>query len=99
MSVKLVVVYSTPEDKAAFNKHYDEVHIPLAKAVPGLSELRVSRMANRLSGDADVYQIAELVFPDQASFEAAMASDENRAAGADLANFAAGKVAAFIATD
>lgn len=97
MSVKLVAVYGRPEDQAAFDRHYDEVHVPLARAVPGLAELRITRMSKRLMGEADIYLVAELVFPDQETFSAAMASDENRAAGADLANFAEGRVTLFTA--
>lgn len=99
MSVKLVAVYSTPNDKAAFDAHYDNVHTPLAKAVPGLSDLRVTRAKAKLMGDTDIYLIAELVFPDQPTFDAAMASNENKDAGRDLANFAKGKVSLFVAED
>jgi hypothetical protein len=29
--VRFLVLYDTPEDPAVFDKHYSEVHIPLAK--------------------------------------------------------------------
>lgn len=97
MPTKLIAVYVTPEDKDAFDRHYDQVHTPLAQAVPGLVALRVNRTAKRLAGDADIYLIAEMDFGDEASFATAMASDENKAAGRDLANFANGKVSLFLA--
>lgn len=99
MPVKLIALYSTPDDRAAFDSHYDLVHTPLAKAVPGLSELRVTRAKAKLMGEADIYLVAELVFPDQVTFDAAMASDENRLAGKDLANFAKGKVTLLVADE
>lgn len=99
MSVKLMALYAQPDDPAAFDAHYRDVHTPLVQKVPGLLELRINRVKRKLAGDADLYLIAELIFADQASFEAAMASPENAAAGADLANFAAGKVTVLIATD
>lgn len=99
MPMKLVAVYDTPDDKDAFDRHYNNVHAPLAKAVPGLSELRVTRMANKLMGRNSIYLIAELVFPDKATFNAAMSSDENKAASRDLANFADGKVTLFVAEE
>ena len=34
--VKLVAVYKKPDDTAAFDKHYFEAHLPLAKKMPGL---------------------------------------------------------------
>lgn len=97
MSVRLVAVYQTPEDPAAFDEHYRCVHTPLAERVPGLLELRVTRMGKRLMGSTDIHLIAEMVFPDKATFDAAMASAENRATGKDLANFANGKVTLFVA--
>jgi uncharacterized protein (TIGR02118 family) len=97
MSMKLVAVYNQPADQAAFDRHYEEIHTPLAKAVPGLSELRVTRMKKRLMGEADIYLVAEMIFPDQETFNAAMASEENKAAGADLGNFAKGRVTLFVA--
>ncbi|MBJ7352182.1 MAG: EthD family reductase, partial [Rhodococcus sp.] len=36
MSVRVAVCYGMPEDPAAFDRHYAEVHVPLARAVPGL---------------------------------------------------------------
>jgi len=32
----MIVIYKTPKDVEVFNKHYFEVHIPLAKKLPGL---------------------------------------------------------------
>ena len=32
---KVVVLYKTPADKAAFDKYYNETHIPIAKKIPG----------------------------------------------------------------
>jgi uncharacterized protein (TIGR02118 family) len=29
-------MYKTPRDAAAFDKHYAEKHIPIAKKIPGL---------------------------------------------------------------
>ncbi len=36
----IVVLYRTPLDPAAFERHYAEVHIPLAKKIAGLRSLR-----------------------------------------------------------
>ena len=41
----LVVMYKAPHDAAAFDKHYFEKHIPLAKKIPGLRKYEVSRGA------------------------------------------------------
>lgn len=34
---KVVVCYGHPEDSDAFDAHYRDVHIPLARRIPGLS--------------------------------------------------------------
>lgn len=99
MAVKLVAIYATPDDPDAFEEHYRKVHVPLVQQVPGLADLRLIRRNKRLLGTADVYLIAEMIFPDQEAFENAMASPENRATGKDLANFAKDKVTLIIAKD
>ncbi len=39
---ELVVMYKTPKNAAAFDKHYSEKHIPLAKKIPGLRKYAIS---------------------------------------------------------
>jgi uncharacterized protein (TIGR02118 family) len=39
---QLVVMYKTPRDAAAFDRHYVEKHIPIAKKIPGLRKYEVS---------------------------------------------------------
>src|SRR5436309_3182572 len=39
---QLTVLYNHPEDAAAFDKHYDEVHAPLANTLPGIRRYTVS---------------------------------------------------------
>ncbi len=36
----VVVMYKTPKDAAAFDKHYAEAHIPIAKKLPGLQNMK-----------------------------------------------------------
>ena len=40
---RMVVIYKTPRDIAAFDKDYYEVHVPLAKKLPGLRRYEVSQ--------------------------------------------------------
>ncbi len=99
MAVKLMAFYATPDDAAAFDQHYQTVHTPIVESIPGLAALRISRSRRRLMGDADIYLVAEMVFPDRETFDKAMGSAENQAAGKDLANFARGKVTLVVAED
>jgi uncharacterized protein (TIGR02118 family) len=83
--VRLLVLYNPPEDAVAFDKYYDEIHIPLAKQMPGLVRYTISR---NLAANAQYYLVAELDWEDLASAQAALRSPEGRAATADVANFA-----------
>jgi uncharacterized protein (TIGR02118 family) len=88
---KLVVLYKTPKDKAAFDKHYTETHIPLAKQIPGLQSYEVSKgVVGSPAGESGVYLVALLGFESLAAIQSAFASPEGRAAGADVPNFATG---------
>jgi uncharacterized protein (TIGR02118 family) len=40
---RMTVIYRTPADAAAFDKHYFETHVPLAKKIPGLRKYEVSQ--------------------------------------------------------
>jgi len=95
---QLIALYDQPDDPTAFLKHYDEVHLPLVHQTPGLQSAVVKRvLANPMGGDLPYFLIAEMSFADKASFDAAMASPENRAAGKDLMTFARGKVTLLVA--
>ena len=86
---RMVVIYRTPKNVEAFDRHYFEIHVPLAKKIPGLRKYEVSDgpIATPV-GPADVHRIGTLHFDDHAAIEKAFASPEGRAAGADRRLFA-----------
>jgi uncharacterized protein (TIGR02118 family) len=92
---KLIVVYRIPRDPAEFDRYYAQVHTPLVKKMPGLRRLEVTRLTGAPSGASDLYQIAELYFDNAAAREAALASNEGKAAEADLPKFAEGIVSVY----
>lgn len=69
----------------AFDKYYNEIHIPLAKQMPGLVGYTISK---NLAANAQYYLIAELDWDDMASAQAALRSPEGAAAIADVPKFA-----------
>ncbi|EQC43967.1 EthD family reductase [Bacteriovorax sp. Seq25_V] len=85
---KLIAIYKIPNDIDAFEKHYNEVHGPLAAKVPGLVELRVNKIQGTPAGASNLHIIAEMVFKNKDDFKVAMKSEENAAAGKDLMSFA-----------
>jgi len=86
--IKLVALFRRPDDVAEFDRHYRDVHAPLMSRVPGLERMEVTTHIEAFRGEAPYYQVTEMYFRDRASFDAAMASEENRAAGKDLMSFA-----------
>lgn len=86
---RMVVIYRTPKDVEAFDRHYFGIHVPLAKTIPGLRKYEVSDgpIATPV-GPSDVYRIGTLHFDDLPAIETAFASPEGRAAAADRRLFA-----------
>lgn len=87
----LVVIYGKPADPAAFDAYYRDVHIPLAKKIPGIRSYTVSRgPVATPAGPAAAHLIATLEFDDMAAIQDAFASPEGQAAAADVQTFATG---------
>jgi uncharacterized protein (TIGR02118 family) len=86
--VTLLALFRRPSDEEAFLRHYREVHLPLARRMPGLVFLRHGRVRERILGQEDLFYRAELGFPDMATFAAAARSPEGEAATRDLLSFA-----------
>lgn len=95
--IKLIALYKMPDDKAAFDKHYDEVHTPLVKKMPGLRKLEVARITGAPIGEPKHHLIAEMYFDNQDALNAALASPEGKATARDLMSFAATTVTLFFA--
>jgi len=90
---KLIAMYKTPTDSAAFDRHYFGAHVKLAKAIPGLRRYEVTRRPIMTpAGPAPYYLVAVLTFDSMASIQAALASPQGQATVADLGNFASAGV-------
>jgi uncharacterized protein (TIGR02118 family) len=89
MTVKLVVLYTQPDDVDAFDEHYLGVHGPLVENVPGLLRWEGARIVAAPDGGEQTYhRIAELYFEDPAALEAALGTAEGKATGADYRQIA-----------
>jgi uncharacterized protein (TIGR02118 family) len=89
MTVKLVVLYTHPDDPGAFDRHYFDTHMPLVRMVPGLQRAETGRfVAAPDGGEQTYYRLAELYFADQGALEAGLGSDEGKAAAADYQKIA-----------
>lgn len=89
MTVKLVVLYTQPDDADAFDRHYLGVHGPLVDKIPGLERFESARiMAAADGGETTYHRIAELYFTDQAALQAALGSDEGKSTAGDYQQIA-----------
>ena len=85
---RLVVMYKTPKDAAAFDKHYFGTHIPIAKKIPGLRKYEISNgPVVTPAGPSGFHLIATLHFDNMAALQNAFASAEGQAAAADVQTF------------
>ncbi len=89
MAAKMTVVYQTLEDKKAFDKHYFNIHIPLAKKLPGLIKYEINEgSVVSPNGHSNVYLIAHLYFRSMDAIKTAFASDIGKLCAADRRKFA-----------
>lgn len=89
--VSIVVLYTRPGDEDAFFRHYEDVHAPLVKKLPGLLAFDLHRLrGNPAPGAPDYVLMAEMRFADRDAYKTAMRSEENAALVADVGSFADG---------
>jgi len=89
MTVKLVVLYTQPDDPELFERQYAEVHVPMVHAIPGLERAETGVfIAEADGGDPLFYRAAELYFPDRAALDKALATPQAQAAAADYQKIA-----------
>jgi uncharacterized protein (TIGR02118 family) len=83
--IKLLAMYDHPEDAAAFDRHYREVHTPIVLEMPHLRGFDLSRP---VGDDRPYHLIAEMRYDTPAELQESMESDAGKAAVEDLGNFA-----------
>src|SRR5258708_34386136 len=81
---QMIEIYKTPKNPAAFDRHYFEVHVPLARQLPGLRKLETNRgPIISLYGASDIHLVATLRFDSLSDINAAFMSGCWRACAAD----------------
>jgi uncharacterized protein (TIGR02118 family) len=89
MTVKLVVLYTQPDDGDSFDEHYLGVHGPLVERIPGLQRWESARIVAAPDGGEQTYfRIAELYFSDQDALQTALGSAEGQATAGDFEQIA-----------
>jgi uncharacterized protein (TIGR02118 family) len=87
---QMIVIYKTPDDTAAFDRHYFDVQVPLARRLPGLRKYETSRgPIISLYGAVEAHFVATLHFDSLSDVNAKFTSDCGRACAADGRQLAA----------
>lgn len=77
---RFVVMYDTPSDVEAFERHYNDVHIPLAKQYPGLRRHEPAVVIGE-----PCYMVVMLDWDDMAALQAALGSEIGQRTAEDAA--------------
>lgn len=81
---KMTVIYKTPKDVDFFEKHYFEIHVPLAKQLPGLLKYEINDgKIISTTGHSDIYRIANLYFDTVEAMMTAFKSEIGQRCAAD----------------
>lgn len=97
---KLIAMYKHPENKEAFDDHYFNVHGPLTAKIPGLREMKVTKMTGSpMGGDAKYYLMCEMTYDSLEDLQQGLRSPEGKASGKDLMGFAGNLVTLMIGED
>jgi uncharacterized protein (TIGR02118 family) len=96
--IKITVLYGRPDDPAAFEKHFDEVHVPLVEKMPNLRRFEKALVVATPDGSPPpYYRVVELFFDSEEELQASLATPEGRAPGEDVPNYASGGATVLIA--
>ena len=84
-AARLIVLWERPSDPEAFERHYREVHVPIARKLPGLRSYKLIHQINAVRGEP-YYMVAELAWDTLEDLRTAFASPEGQATAADAAS-------------
>jgi uncharacterized protein (TIGR02118 family) len=89
--VKLIVMYPRPKDVDAFEKIYQEEHIPMAvQKLEGKTKLVATKVTASPQGTPAFYRIAEIHFPSMDALQACANSQGGKATVAHAIQISSG---------
>lgn len=80
---RMVVIYQQPKNPEEFNRHYFEVHVPLAMKIPGLKKYEVSKGPVLSTTGHSAYLVAVISFESMEAMRAGFGSPEGKACAED----------------
>ncbi|MBX9686532.1 MAG: EthD family reductase [Candidatus Obscuribacterales bacterium] len=88
MVAKIIALYKQPADPKAFDAKYFNEHVPIAKEIPGLQLLEISRVLGAPDGKPEYHLMVELYFESIDAAKAGLESPEGEAARKHAQSFA-----------
>jgi uncharacterized protein (TIGR02118 family) len=89
--VKIVVIYPVPTDVEAFEKAYQEEHVPMAvEKLQGKSKFVATKVLGSPQGPAPYHRVAEVYFPSMEALQACAASPGGQETIAHAASISTG---------
>lgn len=90
---RLTILYGRPADPAAFNRYYEDTHLPIAGRMRNLTRWTITPFEPGPDGvQPEYHSVVDLYAESRAALEAVLNSPEGQAASADVPNFADGGV-------
>ena len=99
MPVRLIALYSQPDDTDAFDEHYRDVHAPIVRRYPKIRSIRLTKTDGVGGRLPSYYLVSEMSFDSRADLDEALASDAGQQSARDLRNFATAGVTLLVADD
>jgi uncharacterized protein (TIGR02118 family) len=97
---KLVVMYPRPKDPEAFEKVYQNEHVPMAVAkMRGKTKIVASKILASPQGIPPFYRIAEVHFPSMEALQACAASEGGKQTLAHAASISSGGAPIFLVAE
>jgi uncharacterized protein (TIGR02118 family) len=95
-----VVIYAQPKDTDAFEKVYENEHVPLAVAkLGGKSKIVATKILGSPQGTPPFYRVAEVYFPSMQALEECAASDGAKEALAHAVKISSGGTPIFLVAE
>ncbi len=85
--VKLVILFKQPADEAVFETRYNQ-NLALLEKLPAIRRRQACLVLGSPAGKSTYHRILELYFDNFEALDQALRSEQGRAAGSDLMQFA-----------
>lgn len=87
----LLILYPPQPDPEGFVRYYEETHLDLVRAIPGLERFTYGFNLAAPAGESPYFCVFEAEFASAEAMGAALGSPAGQATAADVANFASGE--------